>query len=532
MSGDCGVGLTMFDENPFKTLLSIAHANKNRGEESFGMVVIPSLFPHRYQIGERLRKIGLEYTKDEMEGLCPNLPLAKIESYGPWDNFRLKVQQTDTKASSGIVHGRYSTSSDTSHIQPIRFGEVAVAHNGNIGNVRDLATHVKRKEKLKSKLDTEIIAAIFDQSKDYFEAYEFLRENANGSYNLTAINTRGNAAIIRDSFGFQPLYWTPKGQMQKNGEVRYVASSQDLGLYSAGCTNCEIEPVKPGEIIVINDDGSIERKVFPQTKRDKEVTAKCFFEALYFLNPGCDDDGRNVDDERYELGCKLGKRERLRGKDVIVVPSLGSGKRFAEGLADTAKLEYEEYLIRMDDRRMYMDPSTRRAAETNIFSKLERIRLKQVPLAKKIKGKRVILVDDSNVRGETSIGLVSLLRECGAREVHMRYGSPPIMYPCFYGKDHSTKNQLIASRVYGRYVDRESSIGYFDPNPRLIERLDNKIPEIEKKVAKAIGADSARYMRYRDAIDVLGGFGQRCYACITGVYPTKIPSELMPNFYL
>lgn len=367
-----------------------------------------------------------------------------------------------------IGHVRYSTSGSLSEVQPLEVRccgyELAIAHNGTLTNFIPLRRLYEGMGiKFHSSVDTEVIGISFlnhySQVKDEFEAMRRVFEEVKGAYSILILFD-GKIIAARDPVGFRPLVFG-------EGDGYYFAS-EDSALRMFGL---ETRDVLPGEVFVI-DGESYESKVLAREKH-----AYCVFEYIYFARPDSTLNGINVYCARYRMGVELARESPAEGDVVIAVPD--SGRTAALGFAHESGIPYMEGLIK--NRyigRTFIMPSGRGL----------KVKLKLSPVREVVNGKRVVLVDDSIVRGTTMTRIVKMLRDAGAREVHVRIASPPIRYPCYMGIDIPTRHELIAAW-------------------RSIE-----------DIRKEIGADSLAYLSI-EGLKRAVGTKNLCMACLTGEYP-------------
>jgi amidophosphoribosyltransferase len=383
-----------------------------------------------------------------------------------------------------IGHVRYSTtgSSETRNAQPFartRDGSfIALAHNGNLVNTDDLrADLLSNGHVFESTSDTEIIAALLaeHQSGDIREALRDVIPRLRGAF--SAVLMTGNEVIgFRDPHGIRPLVL---GKL----DGRYCLASETSGLDIVGARPvCEIEP---GQLCVIDEGGyHIEQVV------DRKRSALCVFEFIYFARPDSVMKGQTLYAARSRMGEQLALESPVEADLVSPVPDTGISA--ATGYAAASGIPYGEALIK--NRyigRTFINPEDR-------VRKLG-IRMKFNPLASAIKGKRLVLVDDSIVRGNTTRALVQVLFEAGAKEVHLRITSPPILYPCFYGIDMANQDEFIA---FGRTVE---------------------------EISREVGATSVYYLSMPGLMKATGVGDEEtsfCAACFTGTYPCEVPEQL------
>jgi amidophosphoribosyltransferase len=378
-----------------------------------------------------------------------------------------------------IGHNRYSTTgtSKLRNAQPYLIetylGPLGVAHNGNLVNAPHLRRDLlERGTGLTSSSDSEVITQILAGGMGNWEnRIQRLLEQAVGAYALTIL-TREAVYGVRDPWGFRPLVL---GQFDSGG---YVLASESCALTTIGATY--IRDVEPGELVRLDANGVYSEHV----AAPKPPMAMCTFEHIYFARPDSLFANTTVHALRQALGRQLAIEAPADADCVVAVPD--SGTPAGIGYAQQIGLPFTEGLIK--NRyigRTFIQP-------TDTLRKTA-IGLKFNPLPGNLEGKRVIMVDDSIVRGNTSGPLVRLLRESGATEVHVRVSSPPIKHPCYMGIDMATSDELIA-------------------NIMTIEQI-----------REHIGADSLAYISLEGLMSVVGTPNHRyCNACFTGVYPIKI----------
>lgn len=394
------------------------------------------------------------------------------------------IDKYDIKALRGNIamgHVRYSTTGESGPInaQPLVFhcltGMIALAHNGNLTNTVELRKRLATYGSVfQSTSDTEIVANLLARySQDKLEdALAKCMIDMKGAFALI-IMTEDKLIGVRDPMGIRPLC---VGELDGN----YVLASESAALDTIDAKF--IRDVKPGEIVVIDSSGLSSLHVINSPRN-----AHCIFEYVYFARPDSTIDGINVYLARREMGRQLARECNIDADIVISVPD--SGTAAALGYAEEAGLPFEEGL--MKNRyvgRTFIQP-TQQMRELGVKIKLNAN--KDV-----VAGKRVIMVDDSIVRGTTSKKIVNLLREAGATEVHLVISSPPTKYPCYYGIDTSRREELIANTM-----------------------------EIEQ-IGGYIGADSLHYISLEGMFKALKNEGDFfCAACFSGNYPIKIEAE-------
>ena len=389
-----------------------------------------------------------------------------------------------------IGHTRYSTtgSSLKENAQPVildtRLGKLALAHNGNLVNAVELRQHLTNKEAdFTTTTDSEMIAlTIADEvnhGKDWIQGAISAFKLCSGAYSLT-IATPAGLMGARDRNGIRPLViGILPGEAGKSD--RYVLSSETCGLDIIGAEY--LRDVNPGELVWITESGLV--SVNWAEKAEKKL---CIFEMIYFARPDSVMHDETLYSYRIRLGRQLARESFVDADLVIGVPD--SGIPAAIGFSRESGLAYGEGLIK--NRyvgRTFIQP-TQGMREAGIRMKLN-------TLKDALQGKRIIIVDDSIVRGTTSKKIVKTLRDAGATEVHMRISSPPVTHPCFYGIDTDNQDQLIAAT--------------------------KSIPEI----AKRIGVDTLAYLTWEGMLKVTQeDTNHFCSACFTGNYPVSIPEDV------
>ena len=391
--------------------------------------------------------------------------------------------------SNGIGHVRYPTEGGVNECcaQPFsvsfKSGSLGLAHNGNLVNadaVRDDLAGLGHA--FTSAGDTEVIAHDLARNlleADLVRAVKATMERIHGSYSLTIMHDE-TVLGLRDPQGNRPLCL---GAVEDG----YVLASESAAIDALG--GDLIRDVRPGELVVLRPDGS---DYDSYRLVDQETTAHCFFEHVYFSRPDSVIDGKLVYDVRRELGRRLWAESGVETDVVMPVPD--SGRAFATGYAEAASeagadTEFAEGLMknRYVGRTFIMPTQDERERA---------VRLKLNPIRSTVEGRSVTLIDDSIVRGTTSRQLLDLLEEAGAKEVHLRIGSPPIAAPCYFGIDMASREELIAS---GQTVE-----------------------DIETD----IGADSLAYLSVEAITETLDrDHSELCLGCVTGQYPYDVEGE-------
>ncbi|MEH7251685.1 amidophosphoribosyltransferase [Neobacillus niacini] len=435
------------------------HSLQHRGQEGTGIVV---------SNGEKLRVV-------KGEGLVSEIFTANV--------------MEELKGTSAIGHVRYATAGGGGYenVQPLLFhsqtGSLALAHNGNLVNANSLKHQLETQGSIfQTSSDTEVLAHLirrsgFAQLKDQVKnALSMLK----GAY-AYLILTEKELMVALDPHGLRPLSLGSLGNA-------YVVASETCAFDVVGVEY--IRDIRPGELLIINEEGiTSEQFAFNSTK------SICAMEYVYFSRPDSNIQGINVHTARKNMGKRLAIEAPIEADVVTGVPD--SSISAAIGYAETTGIPYEMGLIKNKYvGRTFIQP-TQSLREQGVKMKLSAVR-------GVVEGKRVVMVDDSIVRGTTSKRIVKLLKEAGATEVHVVISSPPIKNPCFYGIDTSSKEELIAS--------------------------DKSVEEIRE----LIGADSLTFLSTEGMVGAIvktEGTEGFCLGCFTGKYPTEIYPDTLQYYY-
>jgi len=447
---ECGIfGVFNHPEAANLTYLGL-YALQHRGQESCGIVSSDGMYLHAH------KSMGLVADVFGNQEIFKSLP-----------------------GGAAIGHVRYSTtgSSVLKNVQPIMVdysrGSIAVAHNGNIVNAQLIKDELEAWGSIfQTTMDTEIIVHLLATSKanSLFERITEALNRVEGAYCLLFL-TETQMVAVRDPNGFRPLC------LGKRGDAYVVASeSCALDLIEAQF----IREIEPGEVVIIDRDGVASS--FPFRKRKP---TPCIFEFVYFARPDSYIFGKNVYMVRKELGRQLAREHRIDADIVIPVPD--SGVPAALGYAQESGIRFEFGLMRNHYvGRTFIEPQQ----SIRHFG----VKIKLNPVRDIIKGKRVVVIDDSIVRGTTSRKIVKMIRSAGAKEVHTLISSPPTDYPCYYGIDTPTRKELISSshtiEEIRKYITADS-LGYLS----------------EQGLLTAVGTENTDY----------------CRACFSGGYPVEFP---------
>ena len=456
---ECGVfGIYDFDGNDIaSTIYYGLFALQHRGQESCGIAVSDTRGPKG--IVKSHKGMGLVnevFTPEVLTGL---------------------------KGDIGLGHTRYSTagSSTRENAQPLVLnyikGTLGLAHNGNLINAPELRRELEYTGAIfQTTIDSEVIAYHIARervrSASAEEAVSRAMDKIKGAYSLIVMSPR-KLIGARDPFGFRPLCIGKR-------DHAYILASETCALETIGAEL--VRDVEPGEIVTITPDGirSDKSHCLP-----REQEARCIFEYIYFARPDSHFDGVSVYQSRILAGRYLAADSPVEADLVVGVPE--SGNAAALGYSLESGIPYGTAFVKNGYvGRTFIKPG-QSSRETSVKVKLN-------VLSEAVKGKRVIMIDDSIVRGTTSGRIVKMLREAGAEEVHMRVSSPPFLYPCYFGTDVPAREQLLA---YNRSVE---------------------------EIRQVIGADSLAYLRVERLGEMIGGL-PHCTGCFTGQYPLAPPTE-------
>lgn len=383
-----------------------------------------------------------------------------------------------------VGHVRYGTTGGTTrnNCQPIEVnhqkGKMALAHNGNLTNALELRDKLELSGAIfHTTSDTETIAYVITRERLMTPSIEEAVSNTmnllEGAYSLVLMSSTKMIAA-RDPYGFRPLCY---GQMP---DGTYVAASESCALSAVGVKF--VRDLLPGEILVFRQSGVESRK--EHCGKQKKKT--CIFEYIYFARPDSIIDGVSVHESRMRAGALLAESYPVDADIVIGVPD--SGLDAALGYANKSGISYGMGLVKNKYiGRTFISPGQN--------ERLDKVRIKLSPVKSVIDGKRVVLIDDSIVRGTTSKRIVKLLRDAGAKEIHMRISAPPFLHPCYYGTDIDSEENLIASH------------------------------HSTEEIAKMIGVDSLGYLGV-EKLSKLIDSENYCASCFHGEYPTQIPTDL------
>ena len=385
---------------------------------------------------------------------------------------------TSLKGYAAIGHNRYSTTGadHQANLQPLmasyRGGKIALAHNGNLVNAQEIREECEHLGSIfQTTVDSEVIVHLVARARPTDLEGKLVQAltRVRGAYSLVALTP--DALIgVRDPHGFRPLCI---GQL----DGRWVLASESCALDILNAKY--VREVEPGEMVVIRESGMTSRRFGVETPR-----TECVFEHVYFARPDSRAFGRGVSEIRVELGRELAREHPVEADLVMAVPD--SSNAAAVGYSRESGLPLEHGLIRNHYvGRTFISPSQ---SLRNLG-----VRLKFNVVRDALAGKRVVVVDDSIVRGTTSRNLIRMIRETGVKEIHFRVSSPPVSHPCFYGIDMPTYDELIA---HGRTLE---------------------------EIRQSIGVDSLGYLSLEGMLRVVRGkdAAGACHACFSGEYPVR-----------
>ena len=389
-----------------------------------------------------------------------------------------------SEGTMAVGHVRYGTTGGTirNNCQPIEVnhqkGKMALAHNGNLSNALELRDKLELSGAIfHTTSDTETIAYMITRERltapSIEDAVSHAMNALEGAYSLILMSSAKMIAV-RDPYGFRPLCY---GKMPDGS---YVIASESCALTAVGAEL--VRDLLPGEILVFSEQGIESRREHCGIRKQKT----CIFEYIYFARPDSVIDKISVSAARIQAGKILAQKKPVRADLVIGVPD--SGLDAALGFSQASGIPYGIGLVKNKYiGRTFISPGEK--------ERLDLVRMKLSPIISAIRGKRVVLIDDSIVRGTTSKQIVNLLREAGAKEIHMRISAPPFLHPCYYGTDIDSEENLIASH-HG-----------------------------EEEIADLIGADSLGYLPLECLHELIGNHAY-CDACFSGNYATKIPQDV------
>lgn len=389
-----------------------------------------------------------------------------------------------SEGTMAVGHVRYGTTGGTirNNCQPIEVnhqkGKMALAHNGNLSNALELRDKLELSGAIfHTTSDTETIAYMITRERltapSIEDAVSHAMNALEGAYSLILMSSAKMIAV-RDPYGFRPLCYGKR----KDGS--YVIASESCALTAVGAKF--VRDLLPGEILVFSEQGIESRREHCGIRKQKT----CIFEYIYFARPDSVIDKISVSAARIQAGKILAQKKPVRADLVIGVPD--SGLDAALGFSQASGIPYGIGLVKNKYiGRTFISPGEK--------ERLDLVRMKLSPIISAIRGKRVVLIDDSIVRGTTSKQIVNLLREAGAKEIHMRISAPPFLHPCYYGTDIDSEENLIASH-HG-----------------------------EEEIADLIGADSLGYLPLECLHELIGNHAY-CDACFSGNYATKIPQDV------
>lgn len=416
-----------------------------------------------------------------------NGPKGKVTSYkdmGLVNEVFTGEQLESMKGDIGVGHVRYSTAgaSTRENAQPLVLnyvkGTLALAHNGNLINATELRKDLEYTGAIfQTTIDSEVVAYHIARerlnSKTAEEAVRRACQKLKGAYALVVASPR-KLIGARDPYGFKPLCIGKR-------DNAYILASETCALETIDAEF--VRDVMPGEVVTISPEGGIQSDTSLCLPKEKE--ARCIFEYIYFARPDSHIDGVSVYASRIQAGRYLAMDSPVEADLVVGVPE--SGNAAAQGYSLESGIPYGTAFVKNSYvGRTFIKPKQ--------SSRESSVRVKLNVLAESVRGKRIIMIDDSIVRGTTSDRIVNMLKEAGAKEVHVRISSPPFLWPCYFGTDIPEREQLIA---YNRSIE---------------------------DIRKIIGADSLGYLKVERLEQMVNGL-PICKGCFTGTYPMEPPKE-------
>ena len=425
--------------------------------------------------------------------------------FGGDDEERFEELMNKFGASIGIGHNRYGTSGSlsTRHVQPferthgIYYKWFSFGFNGHIANRKELEDNIKKDGyHLMLDTDTEVMMHylskhVSDTGGELKEVFKRISEDFDGAYNIIFLDGKGQQVAIRDPWGIRPLssIQTDKGSF---------ISSETCALYRQGTEN--IRHIEPGEMVFL-EDGEITYHQYAQPRK----RSLCFFEYIYFADVTSNIDGRSVYKTRKKCGEELARieTESINEKEWVVIPVPNTARPIANSYAKAMGVPqiFDEGLIASGKGRTFIDGGDRSM----------KVKRKFLPIPSVIRGKKVVVIDDSIVRSTTMATLIKyhLRKLGGAKEVHVRIATPPIIAPCYYGIDMRDFGELIAAPYHD------------DINNGVISE------KAEAEIAKRINADSLKFMTHNGLVSAIGkDRNSLCMACLNRHYPTPMGQVL------
>lgn len=457
---ECGV-FGIYDRDGGEVASTIYYgllALQHRGQESCGIAVSDTEGPKgKVNAHKGMGLCNEVFTPEVVEGLHGNI---------------------------GIGHVRYSTagSSTRENAQPLVLnyvkGTLALAHNGNLVNAPELRRELEYTGAIfQTTIDSEVIAYHIARERIHTAAVEDavakVMKKIRGAYALVIMSPRKMIGV-RDPYGFKPLCIG-----KRDNAYIFVSESCALDTIDAEF----VRDVEPGEVVTITKDGLSSNKMM--CPEDQSKQARCIFEYIYFARPDSVFDGVSIYHSRIYAGRCMAKDSPVEADLVVGVPE--SGNAAALGYSMESGIPYGTAFVKNSYvGRTFIKPKQ--------SSRVSSVKVKLNVLKEAVDGKRVIMIDDSIVRGTTSHLIVKMLRDAGATEVHVRVSAPPFLYPCYFGTDIPTKEQLIAHNRTG------------------------------EEIRNVIGADSLSYLKMERLNEMVSGL-PICKACFSGVYPIEPPEE-------
>ncbi len=476
----------------------------------FGAVLPPGARggPHEAAAVASLGLFALQHRGQESAGLAVSdgEQLMLYKDLGMVSSVLDERRIPSLRGQLAIAHCRYSTTGSTvwENAQPtLRLGPrraIAIGHNGNLVNTRELLDQLSGgRARLPASTDTELLTALLadEPAEDTVEALLRVLPRVRGAFSLVVLDER-RVIGIRDPYGFRPLVLgrlrleAPTGEPDlwagdEDARTAWVLGSETAALDIVGAE--VVRDVEPGELVIL-EPGRPPRSVhYAEPHR-----SLCVFELIYFARPDSYLEGRNLYEARRRMGMQLARELPAEADMVMPVPDTGAPA--AAGFAEAIGLPYREGMVRNRyTGRTFIQPSQQ--------MRQRGVNVKLSPLREVVRGRRLIVVDDSIVRGTTTKQIVALLRRAGASEVHLRISAPPIHHPCFYGIDTQVETELIAAS------------------------------HTTDEIRDFVGADSLGYLSIKGVLTALDlPYERFCFACFDGNYPVPVPYDAVHRKFL
>lgn len=435
---------------------------------------------------------ALQHRGEESCGIAVNTSsgIKSVSGMGLVADVLKRARVKTLQGRTAIGHVRYSTtgSSIIRNAQPFVINHhdssFAIAHNGNLTNAVSLRKDLEKRGAIfQTTMDSELVLHLMVRSRsaDHVERLTEALRSCEGAFTMLVM-TEEFMVGVRDPYGFRPLSLGRKGRS-------YVLASESCSFDLIGAKF--IRDIEPGEAVIISSGNNLSSVRFA----DKIPKARCIFEFIYFSRPDSDIFGESVYKVRKRLGLQLAEESPAPGAELVTaIPD--SGNYAALGYSQRSKIPFEFGMVRNHYvGRTFIQPSQ----EMRSYG----VKIKLNPVKNALKGKSIVVVEDSIVRGTTTSGRIKALREAGVKEIHMRISCPPVRHPCYYGIDFPSEKELIA----------------------------NLRPSV-RDIADFIGVDTLRYLSHEGMLKAVSSDGRGfCTACFNGVYPSPVTTPCCKNVF-